>query len=1039
MVKKKRYNLILIVLLPVLLLCLMGAVASIYQNIAAADDVFTIKGADSNYTTTAGGSLTVTRNVKKGNLPACDVIYWNDEGAKVENINFSGGNEQTLNINYTRAIVVPHYEYNAFVASEYDLRKLNNDWLYNETNGGTTDRTGDLIRGNCANIYLLNDVTLSDDLTLNFPFYMDLLGSKITGKTVTVEHDYAGDYRIDSTFKGGEITTLASRLSRGALYYFGNKQTNAEFSVLVAALDYANKRIPEYILSDVNFPVSYSTYPAYYSYKIDGESINADGDTTRGEQSREVTITVTVTYNGETDSREFTKTVVGTSAAAEGAYFQIMLAQKLENAYGIGATTSPEKMLNEQPLDLSVLCDELQESTVKTIEVSDGSFDWQDNKLIPKVHLAEDELKVICGGEAGTYTAPRSSDEAIAGFLDNQFPTPYFELKNAGRTAEFPLFGTADNTLTLPSDGETQMRYKYGDISFEYSFKDLTSNNVINPAFLSWDEEKDGVLQFNSATYRGGKTAVILTVTIGENIYNIEREIVISIGGFGGDNTSLQNADLAPFGGEALSSFSHSVSDMYIGIELLDESLGGYIGIEKTQSGGYTQTITLFWKTGEKNYPFLIIDNGANTNGSVPTGYTVAFTLENVPNFDVYLNLRVKMYYTADDKINDKEKTYRDVTLTVPGILYYNKTGYAPREFADVHLYNAIVERTVNGEEYDGGYVSDMGYGVFRVTDADKSVQYVLLAKGAGNGVNELNCKGKEITDLTGIQYLTGTRSFNLSNCTLNTLLPFSYFSGTNNAAERLILQKCGLTDEKIWDGDISYLYTLNRLQEVDLSGNQITAAAKGGNPIVYRTVTTLNLSSNLLTDVAGLENILKLQTLDISNNQINSFNDLKYCSALKTVYLYGNTSNIKNGYYGTNGSINIPVYVALHDKGVDIYHDSAEILLTFGENGDISETQTELARALNAVAYAKAQKGDIYFATTVTGGNGTSYNVTLVTVLQINGNTATLYDVGGSGKDTISFTGNNKPDGEIYLIASIIFGDVTVYSQYKMNYQGGT
>jgi hypothetical protein len=397
----------------------------------------------------------------------------------------------------------------------------------------------------------------------------------------------------------------------------------------------------------------------------------------------------------------------------------------------------------------------------------------------------------------------------------------------------------------------------------------------------------------------------------------------------------------------------------------------------------------------------------------------------------------------------------RSTYVTTPGILIND------REFKDSGLYGAITKCDSN---FTGEGISSNGYGVFGVK-SESGYTYYLLAKGAGNSATltytfadssndtDTSADSSNKTVLTGISYLTGTTSFEFENCNISTLEPFSLFTVANNSVDKLVLKNCGLGDSaKVWKDGTSYLYSLNRLTYCDLSGNEglDIGDANSKTTIVYRTVQELYLNDNSIKDISKLNGLTALKVLNISKNKIADFSPLINLSALTTVYLYGNesylTDNLDNDisyYYGTDGVLNTPVYVALNDMGVTIYKEEGAYLV-FGEGG-ITATEQELARALNAIAYGTKQKDNISFATTLVDNseNATvTYSVNAVAIFTIDASTVTTYTVKNCNSDSSSVTDKDTyapaeslPGGEIYLIVSVTNDGKTVYSQYKMTY----
>jgi hypothetical protein len=1035
----------------------MGALVSVYKNITASDDYFTFKGSGQNYTLEGGTSLTIVRNEKKGNLLSCDLIFWYDDGGETladhTTLEFGDAAEKTVTLSFVRAIVVPHYDYNVFVTCAYDMQKYNYENLYNgDASAYIEGGEGISSRGEFKSLYILNDINLSGDLTLNYPFYMDLLGSSIYGGGVTFTHNATGVYYIDDSFsslKSG-VENLTCALTRGRLYYKGALQENC--NLLDVALSYAKSFIPAFAVADINLPLQYFGTGVEYSYVVEGSSLSAFGDVTRGADSEAVTIAVTATYNGEKAEDSLTCKVVGTSLSSEWEYFCYLLGNQLQTTYGAvevaddgettdgsletdGAeeTTGGAQALtaaeSRAALDLSYLIDSL---------TSDGTFSWladlyfdgdafsydgATKLLTPLVCLNESVFSVGVEGESveKNYTISRSPDADIVNYLDRKMSTVLFNAKNT--TIYLPVKG-GENLLF----GEEEIACAQ-DITLSYTFfVDEIQTQVKDIKFLTFDEES-GALTLDADKYKNEALQVNLNISIGENSYTITKQAVVSYGSFGGDETSFQNASLAYLNSYTLTTFTHSVSGMFVGLQIT--------GFTETDGVTWDGDSSLKWKGAT----FFEVDNDTSADGY--NTYTVAISPQNAPTSDITVQVTIYMYNTATEKAagTSAATSLREGYFIIPGVLICGEG----REFLDEQLYKAITlcsdPQLTNGKLVDGEQISDSGYGVFLVNDSsDEGYTCYLLASGAGDTVEEFSFSGSasgEAVKLDGIEYLTGTCAFTFIDCNISTLEPFSRFTAANNAVTKLTLKNCGLDDEKLWSGGSSYLYKLNRLTECDLSRNSLKTFSGG---IVYRTVKKLNLSNNCIADMSGLSALSALTELDISNNKIASFSALCDLSALNIVELYGNTVTLTDGttdysrYFGTNGALNVRVYVALDDMGVEVYRDSSKEQgspLTFGDGGDISASVQERARALNAIAYGTVQRGKIKFTYSVSG-NGVTYEVVGVCALCLSGDEVAYFAI--EQTDGGFAFADDEPSGEVYLIVKIA-GDDEVYAQYKITY----
>jgi hypothetical protein len=125
--------------------------------------------------------------------------------------------------------------------------------------------------------------------------------------------------------------------------------------------------------------------------------------------------------------------------------------------------------------------------------------------------------------------------------------------------------------------------------------------------------------------------------------------------------------------------------------------------------------------------------------------------------------------------------------------------------------------------------------------------------------LTKLQAGGKEIRDLTGLQYCTGLTELGLEGYLINDLTP------------------------------VSNLTSLTRL---DLSGNDIHDI----RPLERLTkLTTLDLSSNEINDLGPLGNLTKLVSLSLTWNNIGGISPLIQIKTLKTLVLYSNPLNAES------------------------------------------------------------------------------------------------------------------------------------------------
>lgn len=94
---------------------------------------------------------------------------------------------------------------------------------------------------------------------------------------------------------------------------------------------------------------------------------------------------------------------------------------------------------------------------------------------------------------------------------------------------------------------------------------------------------------------------------------------------------------------------------------------------------------------------------------------------------------------------------------------------------------------------------------------------------------------------------------------------------------------------------DISGVQRLPELRNLDLSANMISNIY----PLIFadcrRTITSLNLSNNVLSDITPLAMLTSIESLDLSYNQISSLQPLMSLTTLRSLRLSGNPLSIQD------------------------------------------------------------------------------------------------------------------------------------------------
>ena len=211
----------------------------------------------------------------------------------------------------------------------------------------------------------------------------------------------------------------------------------------------------------------------------------------------------------------------------------------------------------------------------------------------------------------------------------------------------------------------------------------------------------------------------------------------------------------------------------------------------------------------------------------------------------------------------------------------------------------------------------------------------------------------KNVTNFTGIKYLTGTQNVNLS--------------GKNTAT---------IPIDEI--AQLPSLLTLN-LSDCNLDNGKIDA-------------------------LGGTDNKLQnLKTLNIENNSIESFDFLLSLPALDAVYLSGQSMSDTNAiFYGSQGITNFETFQSLSDRGVSVYNvKSGDTNILFEENHEINDYVN-----LKSIEYQSKLKTGLDISTVYNGfstvpadyGLNTVYNGTNVSNQNI------VYSHDGDGTTATSF-----------------------------------
>ena len=169
-------------------------------------------------------------------------------------------------------------------------------------------------------------------------------------------------------------------------------------------------------------------------------------------------------------------------------------------------------------------------------------------------------------------------------------------------------------------------------------------------------------------------------------------------------------------------------------------------------------------------------------------------------------------------------------------------------------------------------YLSDLNLSENQLSSVKPSIKKLAYLKKLDLSLNKLSALPVE---LSHIRYL---ETLKLSGNQFDSIPPVLY-SMKN-------LRHLNLSDNRIEKFDI---YTLTRLQSLDLSGNGLTTITKSTGKL--KQLRYLDLANNSLTEVpVSIGSMRKLKELDLSGNSIQTMpDDLKKFINLRTLRLHGN------------------------------------------------------------------------------------------------------------------------------------------------------
>ena len=229
-------------------------------------------------------------------------------------------------------------------------------------------------------------------------------------------------------------------------------------------------------------------------------------------------------------------------------------------------------------------------------------------------------------------------------------------------------------------------------------------------------------------------------------------------------------------------------------------------------------------------------------------------------------------------------------------------------------------------------FVSDLrpliGLPVLNKLEAANNLISETSAVGSVNALRELDLSGNAIRDFNGLGKLENLAVLNLSNTEisdqmLSALYPLQSMQNldlrdNDGLSDKAIgdlksrLYGCAIaTSELVYEidfsghvirsderklffpsggiSDLSGLNRLTRLEDLDLSGNDITTLYPFEISPSRNTLIKVNLANNHITDVLSLSSLTAVKELNLKNNQIEVVAALKRLTTLKMLNLSGN------------------------------------------------------------------------------------------------------------------------------------------------------
>lgn len=871
---------------------------------------------------------------------------------------------------------------------------------------------------------------------------------------------------------------------------FSAAENSALLSALIDdAEDYFLGYTQAFVWSDFVLPVGYQSYGITYSYSSDNSALDRMGNVTRGSDNVTVRLTTDVYFNGVQKGSAYKDVlVVGTSESAKmqalAAMLQIHINKSTVRADGQNVLDknvellSLIKVLMDAESGLSVterfmldggnlpfVIQSLSNNETLSYEAdeieflpTDGTVTlYRDGQVVVNAQLSnltslylEKPTFVLNGGlnnvtvnynyVGSAYTQTATASVHLDGMTFAE-KTAYIEryietLYLTGSNVPFDILQVANGGMYrgTVAGGNRVLDSNLGATAMTYTIYQMpdTEHAELHAGRKTIDEITDKEDKTSLFTVTDGQIyvgaisappnqALVMIITIAfdsavaeETEYSTHREIILPAAGIGGTDYTQYTS------GNTFGEYFDSLTDGKLIASTADEGNTKGTGYEfKTFESGVSLEMTVV------NTAAVVNDTGDvfcelvyNASGRF---YQISIDTDKIPARNTTVQLSVRFYIENDQHVQTDIST-QSYSFIIPGIY---KQG---RDVTSAAVYARMLEVYDN---YNGTLLVDGA-------KAQKAVFDCSLATLTG-------ITAADTVSLKGVELLTNTASMIFDGVKIESLAPFSDFE--THVLTALSMDGCSITDSLITaqnDGGYAHLYYLNRLSAISLDGNSITALLdENGNPYLYRTVTNLSLAAQrlgedrCLTSLNGVSKLSGLQTLDVSGNAIAYFGDLTDCDELTSAELNDNiatefsgkrTSPVdENAYFGSNGKVNVSVYVALMDNGVTV------------NNGATLFTADEriCALSLNAISAFRTQYGGITFPSVAyvgSTGSATQYAITVEYLLK--NNSALSFSSASVDTERNKLTATLSDGDTVQVIASVTVNGTTTYRLFSFLYR---